>query len=199
MGADLFESYIESIVAAMVIGFIAFSVNRENFVLLPLGIAAVGILSSIAGTYFVKVGKKKNLTGALNKGVFAASLIMAVVSYFLIGSMTNNLGFFWATLAGLLTGIVIGLSTEYYTSAHRKPTISIAKASTTGPATNIIEGLFVGMWSTIIPVLAVSAGILAAFYLSGGAVDFKVGLYGIAIAAVGMLSTLGITLANSAM
>jgi len=196
MGADLFESYIESIVAAMVIGFIAFSVNRENFVLLPLGIAAVGILSSIAGTYFVKVGKKKNLTGALNKGVFAASFIMAVLSYFLIGSMTNNLGFFWATLAGLLTGIVIGMSTEYYTSTRRKPTLSIANASKTGPATNIIEGLSVGMWSTIIPVLAVSAGILAAFYLSGGAIDFKVGLYGIAIAAVGMLSTLGITLAT---
>tara|TARA_Y100000310_G_scaffold318878_1_gene373444 strand:+ start:11090 stop:13090 length:2001 start_codon:yes stop_codon:yes gene_type:complete len=195
MGADLFESYIESVVAAMVIGFIAFSVNRENFVLLPLGIAAVGILSSIAGTFFVKVGKKKNLTGALNKGVFAASLIMAVLSFFLIQSMTNNLGFFWATLAGLLTGIVIGLSTEYYTSSHKKPTQGISEASKTGPATNIIEGLSVGMWSTIIPVIAVSAGILAAFYLSGGALDFKIGLYGIAIAAVGMLSTLGITLA----
>jgi len=196
MGADLFESYVESIVAAMVIGFIAFSVNKENFVLLPLGIATIGILSSIAGTYFVKVGKKKNLTGALNQGVFAASIIMAVLAYFLIQSMTNDLGFFWATLAGLLTGIVIGLSTEYYTSAHRKPTLSIAEASKTGPATNIIEGLSVGMWSTIIPVIAVSGGILAAFYLSGGAVDFKIGLYGIAIAAVGMLSTLGITLAT---
>ncbi|MCH8003574.1 MAG: sodium-translocating pyrophosphatase [Nanoarchaeota archaeon] len=195
MGADLFESYIESIVAAMVIGFIAFNVNKENFVLLPLGIATIGILSSIAGTYFVKVGKNKNLTGALNKGIFAASLIMAVLSYFLISFMTHNLGFFWATIAGLLTGIVIGLSTEYYTSAHRKPTRSIAEASKTGPATNIIEGLSVGMWSTIIPVLAVSGGILAAFYLSGGATDFKIGLYGIAIAAVGMLSTLGITLA----
>ena len=195
MGADLFESYIESIVAAMVIGFIAFSVNKENFVLLPLAIATIGILSSIAGTYFVKVGNKKNLTGALNKGVFVASLIMAVLSYFLIQFITNDIGFFWATIAGLVTGIVIGLSTEYYTSVHRKPTLSIAEASKTGPATNIIEGLSVGMWSTIIPVIAVSGGILAAFYLSGGAVDFKVGLYGIAIAAVGMLSTLGITLA----
>jgi len=195
MGADLFESYVESIVAAMVIGFIAFSVNKENFVLLPLAIASIGILSSIAGTYFVKVGKKKNLTGALNKGVFAASIIMAILSYFLITYMTNSIGFFWATLAGLLTGIVIGLSTEYYTSSHRKPVQGIAEASKTGPATNIIEGLSVGMWSTIIPVLAVSGGILAAFYLSGGAVDFKVGLYGVAIAAVGMLSTLGITLA----
>ena len=120
---------------------------------------------------------------------------MAVLSYFLIQFITNDIGFFWATIAGLVTGIVIGLSTEYYTSVHRKPTLSIAEASKTGPATNIIEGLSVGMWSTIIPVIAVSGGILAAFYLSGGAVDFKVGLYGIAIAAVGMLSTLGITLA----
>ena len=195
MGADLFESYIESVVAAMVIGFIAFSINRENFVLLPLGIAAVGILSSIAGTYFVKVGKKKNLAGALNKGVLAASIIFAVIAYFLIQSLTGSMEFFWATIAGLLTGIVIGLSTEHYTSSHRKPTQSISEASKTGPATNIIEGLSVGMWSTIIPVIAVSAGILAAFYLSGGSLDFKIGLYGIAIAAVGMLSTLGITLA----
>jgi len=113
MGADLFESYVESVVAAMVIGFIAFSINRENFVLLPLGIATIGILSSIAGTYFVKVGKKKNLTGALNKGILAASLIMAVLSYFVIQLMTNDLGFFWATLAGLLTGFVIAQKVAY--------------------------------------------------------------------------------------
>ena len=197
MSADLFESYVESIVAAMVIGFIAFSAaaNKENYVLLPLAICAVGILSSIIGTFFVKAGKKEKLTSALNTGIFAASVIMAVLSFFLIKFMTNNLGIFWATLAGLLTGIVIGLSTEYYTSTHRKPTRSISEASKTGPATNIIEGLSVGMWSTIIPVIAVSTGILAAFYLSGGLTDFRLGLYGIAIAAVGMLSTLGITLA----
>jgi K(+)-stimulated pyrophosphate-energized sodium pump len=196
MGADLFESYIESVVAAMVIGFIAFSVNREDFVLLPLGIAAIGIIASIIGTYFVRVNNNKNLTGALNRGVFVASAIFAVLAYFLITHVTSELGFFWATVSGLLSGIVIGLSTEYYTSADKKSVRGISEASKTGPATNIIEGLSVGMWSTMIPVIAVSAGILAAFYFSGGAVDFKLGLYGIAISAVGMLSTLGITLAS---
>jgi K(+)-stimulated pyrophosphate-energized sodium pump len=196
MGADLFESYVESIVAAMVIAFIAFTINRENYVLLPLAIASIGVLSSIFGTFFVKTRKNKNLTGALNKGVFIASITMAILSFFLIKSMTGSLGIFWATIAGLLTGIVIGLSTEYYTSSDRKPTQSISNASKTGPATTIIEGLSVGMWSTIIPVIAVSAGILASFYLAGGATDFKAGLYGVAISAVGMLSTLGITLAT---
>jgi K(+)-stimulated pyrophosphate-energized sodium pump len=195
MGADLFESYVESIVSAMVIGFIAFSAGRDNYVLLPLVICAVGILSSIIGTFFVRSGKKGKLTSALNQGIFMASLIMAILSFFVIEYMTNNLGIFWATIIGLITGIVVGLSTEYYTSTKRRPTRSISEASQTGPATNVIEGISVGMWSTIIPVIAVSAGILGAFYVSGGAVDFKTGLYGVAIAAVGLLSTLGITLA----
>jgi K(+)-stimulated pyrophosphate-energized sodium pump len=195
MGADLFESYIESIIAAMVIAFITFNINRENFVMLPIALAAIGIVASILGTFFVRVGKSKNLTGALNRGVFAASIIFTVASYFLIKHVTGGLEIFWATLSGLIAGIVIGLSTEYYTSSHRKPTRSIADASKTGPATNIIEGLSVGMWSTVIPVIAVSGGILAAFYLAGGSEDFRLGLYGVAISAVGLLSTLGITLA----
>jgi K(+)-stimulated pyrophosphate-energized sodium pump len=197
MGADLFESYIESIVAAMVIGFIAFSVNRDNFVLLPLALSAIGLLSSIIGTFFVKVSKKsKNLTWALNKGVLIASVLTIIGSYIVIGTMVNNIGIFYATLSGLLAGVIIGLSTEYYTSSKRKPTRGISEASLTGSATNIIEGLSVGMWSTIIPVLAVSGAILAAFFLAGGAQDFTQGLYGVAISAVGMLATLGITLAT---
>jgi K(+)-stimulated pyrophosphate-energized sodium pump len=196
MGADLFESYIESIVAAMVIGFIAFSANRDNFILLPLALSAIGLLSSIIGTFFVKVGKSKNLTWALNKGVLIATLLIVIGSYFIIGFMKADIGIFYATLSGLLAGVVIGLSTEYYTSSKRNPTKSISEASQTGAATNIIEGLSVGMWSTLIPVLAVSAAILAAFFLAGGANDFTVGLYGVAISAVGMLATLGITLAT---
>ncbi len=197
MGADLFESYIESIVAAMVIGFLAFTVNRDNYVLLPLALSAVGLLASILGTFFVKVGKKsKNLTWTLNKGILAATLLTVIGSYFLIGFMIKNVNIFYATLSGLLAGVVIGLSTEYYTSSKRKPTKSISEASLTGAATNIIEGLAVGMWSTIIPVLAVCAAILAAFFIVGGAQDFSVGLYGVAISAVGMLATLGITLAT---
>jgi len=197
MGADLFESYIESIVAAMVIGFIAFSTNRDNFVLLPLALSAIGLLASIIGTFFVKVGKKsKNLTWALSKGVLIASILTIIGSYFVIGAMVNNIGIFYATLSGLLAGVIIGLSTEYYTSSKRKPTLSIAEASQTGAATNIIEGLAVGMWSTLIPVLAVCGAILAAFFLAGGAADFTQGLYGVAISAVGLLATLGITLAT---
>ncbi|MCH8329484.1 MAG: sodium-translocating pyrophosphatase [Nanoarchaeota archaeon] len=197
MGADLFESYVESLVAAMVIGFIAFSVNRDNYVLLPLALGAVGILASIIGTFFVKVGKKsKNLNWVLNKGTLVAGVLTIAASYFLIKYMINDLGIFWATVSGLLAGVVIGFSTEYYTSSKYKPTRSISEASKTGAATTIIEGLAVGMWSTIIPVLAVCAAILAAFFLSGGAQDFTQGLYGVAISAVGMLATLGITLAT---
>jgi K(+)-stimulated pyrophosphate-energized sodium pump len=196
MGADLFESYVESILSAMVIGFIAFSVHKENFVLLPLALAAAGILSAIIGTFFVRAKENSNLTMSLNKGVFAASLIMIILSFFLIKYMADNIGFFLATVTGLLAGVVIGLSTEYYTSSKRKPTKGISEASKTGAATNIIEGISVGMWSTLIPVLAVSIAILAAFFLSGGSDDFTIGLYGVAISAVGMLSTLGITLAT---
>jgi len=132
----------------------------------------------------------------LNKGVLIATLLIVIGSYFIIGFMKADIGIFYATLSGLLAGVVIGLSTEYYTSSKRNPTKSISEASQTGAATNIIEGLSVGMWSTLIPVLAVSAAILAAFFLAGGANDFTVGLYGVAISAVGMLATLGITLAT---
>jgi len=196
MGADLLESYVESILAAMLIGFLAFSANREEYILLPLGIASIGILASIIGTFFVRAGNKNNLTASLNMGVLAASIIMAVLTFLLIKNVVGNTGIFWATITGLVAGIAIGLSTEYYTSAHQKPAKSISEASKTGAGTNIIEGLAVGMWSTLIPVVAVCVGILAAFYLAGGSTDFKAGLYGVAISAVGMLSTLGITLAT---
>src|SRR3989338_2082090 len=196
MGADLFESYVESIVAAMVIGFLAYTSNRENYVLLPLAISAAGILAAITGTFFVRVGKSKNLIWTLNKGILAASLLTVASSYFIISYMVKNLGIFWATLSGLLAGIAIGLSTEYYTSNKRKPTRTISEASRTGAGTNVIEGLAIGMWSTIIPVLSVSIAILAAFFLANGVNNFSEGLYGVAISAVGMLATLGITLAT---
>src|SRR3989344_4761971 len=196
MGADLFESYIETILAAMLIGFLAFSANREEYILLPLAISAAGILAAITGTFFVRVGKSKNLIWTLNKGILAASLLTVASSYFIISYMVKNLGIFWATLSGLLAGIAIGLSTEYYTSKKRKPTRTISEASRTGAGTNVIEGLAIGMWSTIIPVLSVSIAILAAFFLANGVNNFSEGLYGVAISAVGMLATLGITLAT---
>jgi K(+)-stimulated pyrophosphate-energized sodium pump len=140
------------------------------------------------------------LLAALRKGVFASSFIVAVVSYFLIRYTLGptQMGVYWSVIAGLVAGVLIGLVTEYYTSGGFKPVQGIANASVTGPATVIIEGMAVGMMSTALPVIIVSAAILLSYFLSGGAQNFNAGLYGIAISAVGMLSTLGITLATDA-
>ncbi len=189
MGADLFESYVDSLIAAMVLGSGAFV--TKGAVVLPLFLAAIGIICSIIGTFFVRTGKKANIHAALNKGIFGAAILMAIAAWFIIPQFVpkeNALGLYLATIAGLLSGVIIGLSTEYYTSSHRKPAKGIAQASTTGAATNIIEGISVGFMSTVIPVLAIGGAIIAAFVYGG--------LYGIALAAVGMLSTLGITLAT---
>tara|TARA_Y100000310_G_scaffold258271_1_gene266626 strand:+ start:846 stop:2816 length:1971 start_codon:yes stop_codon:yes gene_type:complete len=185
MGADLFESYVDSIIAAMVIGLVAFN-GTDKGVILPLVIAGVGILSSIIGSFFVGAGKAKP-ENAMSIGIFGAAIIMTILSFFVIRQFFGTLNIFYATVSGLVAGIIIGLSTEYYTSNTKKPAISIAEAAKTGAGTNIIQGISVGMISTIIPILAVCATILTAYYFAG--------LYGIAIAAVGMLSTLGITLA----
>ncbi len=193
MGADLFESYVDSIIAAMVIGTTVLGIATKidkGYVILPMVLAALGILSSIIGTFFVKVTKGK-AQHALDKGIWAASAVMAIASFFVIGYIIPNshgLGVFYAMLSGLVAGIIIGLATEYYTSDHRKPTQQVAEAAQTGAGTNLIQGLSVGMLSTLIPVLTICAAILISFHFSG--------LYGIAIAAVGMLSTLGITLAT---
>ena len=182
MGADLFESYVDSIIAAMVLGA---TISAFQASIVPLALAAIGIISSIIGVYFVK-GKKPH--AALNRGIFSASIIMAILSFIFIYFYTRNLGIFYSTLSGLVAGLIIGLSTQYFTEAGNKPTKEIAEAAKTGAGTNVIAGLSVGMMSTVIPVIAVCATILAAYYFTG--------LYGIAIAAVGMLSTLGITLAT---
>ena len=203
MGADLFESYVGSIIATMVLGSAIFVANGNDmsFVILPLFLAAAGIICSIIGTFFVKVSDGGSPHKALNLGEFLSALLMLIVSYFIITSLLpsnwtingvtyNSNGAFFATIAGLLAGLSVGKVTEYYTGTGSKPVSDIVKQSETGAATNIIAGLGIGMMSTAIPISLISAAILIAHHYAG--------LYGIAIAAVGMLANTGIQLAVDA-
>jgi len=201
MGADLYESYVGSIVATSALG-VAAGLGVAG-VTVPMVMAAVGVVSSIIGTFFVRSKEEATqsvLLAALRKGVFASSFLVAVISFFLVWRSLGweHIGVYWAVLSGLLAGVLIGLCTEYYTSSSFKPTRFIADQSLTGPATVIIGGIAVGMMSTALPVIIVCLAILASYFLSGGLVNPGIGLYGVAISAVGMLSTLGITLATDA-
>ncbi|MBD3419976.1 MAG: sodium-translocating pyrophosphatase [Chitinivibrionales bacterium] len=189
MGADLFESYVGSIVGAMVLGAAAGSIN---LVMLPLVLAAIGIVVSIAGTFIVRVKEGGNPQAALNIGTFGAAAVMAIATYPICNWLVPDkaLGIFIATIGGLAAGIAIGIITEYYTAENKKPAQKIADASETGAATNIIAGLGTGMLSTALPVICIAAAILIAFHFAD--------LYGIAIAALGMLATTGIQLAVDA-
>ncbi|MDO9695076.1 MAG: sodium-translocating pyrophosphatase [Candidatus Latescibacteria bacterium] len=196
MGADLFESYVGAIVGAMILG-LAFlpglSGAVPNAVLLPLVLAAVGIVCSILGTFLVRTREGGNPQAALNTGTFGAGLMMLVLSYFVIRAMLPAEqvgGVFLASVAGLVGGILIGVITEYYTSGSRNPVKALSKSAETGAATNIISGLALGMLSTALPIIVLSATILVAYEAAG--------LYGIAVAALGMLSTTGIQLAVDA-
>lgn len=182
MGADLFESYVDSIIAAMVLG----AIISCNSVLLPLAISAAGIIAVIIGALFVKV--QKDIYAALNRGVFASTIITALLSFVVIKFLVNEIAIFYTVIIGLLVGLLIGFVAQHYTSYNRSPTIGIASAAKTGAATGIIEGLAVGMMSTVLPVLGVCLAIFFAYYFAG--------LYGIAIAAVSMLSTIAMTLAT---
>lgn len=212
MGADLFESYVGSIIGTMVLGTAFLDVmagsayGELSAILLPLALAGVGILVSIAGSFFVKVKEGGNPQHALNIGEFGAAGLMAVLSYFIITAMLpetwsaatmtgvmfaySSIGVFWAVVIGLVAGTAIGLITEYYTATGKGPVNSIARQSVTGSATNIISGLGVGMYSTGLPAIVLALAIIGAHHFAG--------LYGIAIAAVGMLSVTGIQLAVDA-
>lgn len=199
MGADLYESYVGSIVASMALAAAA-GLGLAG-TLLPLGIAAVGVASSLFGTIFVKAREgatQLQLLGALRKGIVASAVTVAVLSWFLVHTVMPLpfRGVYWAILTGLLAGVLIGFATEYFTSDCYKPARSIAKSAETGAATVIISGLGIGMFSTALPVIIIVTAITVAFYASGGSEHFMLGLYGIGIAAVGMLSTLGMTLAT---
>lgn len=220
MGADLFESYVGAIVGSMVLGtafmtgmiadggtFMEDGFNGLSAVLLPLVLGGVGILTSIIGTFFVRVKEGGNPQKALNGGAIGSSIVMVILSYFIITWMlpasftfkdslygtertVTAVGIFIATVVGLLAGTAIGFITEYYTGTGKKPVIKIVQQSSTGTATNIIAGLSVGMMSTALPIIILAASIIISFMFGG--------LYGIAIAAVGMLSNTGIQLAVDA-
>lgn len=205
MGADLYESYVGSIVATSALGVAAYP-NINNgiaAVTVPMIMAAIGVLASVVGTFFVKSGEKAEqsvLLKALRRGTYISAGIIAVVSYFLVRVVLGpeNIGVYFAILIGLVAGVIIGLATEYFTSDTYKPTKELAETSLTGPATIIIGGISLGMYSTVIPVVVVAAAVLGSFFMAGGANGFQFGIYGVAVSAVGMLSTLGITLATDA-
>lgn len=207
MGADLYESYVGSIISASALGVAAFksveTVNGLQAVTIPMAMAAIGVLASILGTFLVKTGEstdQKTLLKALRRGTYFSSIAIAIIAFPLVWFMLGkaHIGVYGAVLSGLIAGVLIGSCTEFFTSDSYAPTRRLAKASETGSATLIISGLSLGMMSTFAPVLIVGASVLASFFLSGGAESPALGLYGIAISAVGMLSTLGITLATDA-
>ena len=203
MGADLFESYVGSIIGSMVLGASILTAGQFdiNFVLLPMFIAAAGVLVSIIGTFLVSVKEGGDPQKALNQGEFGSAAIMVCVMFFLINSLLpdtfsqgeqsfTNMGVFYATIIGLAAGLALGIITEYYTGTGTSPVKLITQQSITGSATNIISGLSVGMQSTAVPTIIIASAIIGAYHYAG--------LYGIAMAALGMLANTGIQLAVDA-
>ena len=199
MGADLFESYVSSIIATIALAVAATGIAgagvgwKDDQAVLPLLLAGAGILASIMGTFIVRSGEQADfgqLLWALRRGIFAAAIFLAIFAVIIVLAMDLELDWLWSIYMGLSAGIIIGLSTEYYTSYDYKPVREVAENSQTGAATVMISGLAVGMISTVIPLIAIGITILVAFEFAG--------FYGVALAGVGLLSTLGITLATDA-
>lgn len=193
MGADLFESYAATTIAAMIIGNTIFGVKGALF---PLVVGAIGIIASILGTFFVRTGEGGNPQAALNVGLWSTNIMTAIGVFFLANWTFGNegLGIFLAVVAGLVVNVAIGALTEYYTANNKPPCLRIAEASKTGPATNIIHGLSVGMESVFFPMIVFAGAIYFAFFVAG-MVEPAHAIYGIAMAAMGMLSTAGIVVA----
>ena len=200
MGADLYESYVGSIVSTAALAVAAgYGIKGVS---VPMLLAALGVIASIIGTFFVKTkegASQKNLLRALRTGTYISAVIIVIAAFFAIKLLLpDQMGLYAAILSGLIAGVLIGAITEYFTSDTYKPTQRLSDSSETGAATVIISGLSLGMLSTVAPVVIVGISVLVSYYCSGGANDFNLGLYGIGLSAVGMLSTLGITLATDA-
>ena len=193
MGADLFESYVGAIISAITLGLVSYG---ESGVSYALALTGAGVIASMIGVFFVRGDKDPQK--ALNSGTVASSIITVIVAFILSKYILGTYGPFVSILSGLAVGIIIAKITEYYTSADYEPVKKIADESETGASTNIIGGLAAGMMSTAGPIIVIAIGILVAFYASNGANDASEGLYGIALAAVGMLSTAGMTIAVDA-
>ncbi|MGN0516394.1 sodium-translocating pyrophosphatase [Eubacterium sp.] len=201
MGADLYESYVSSIISACALGVVAFGDFKAMAI--PMAMAAIGLITSIIGSFLVRTGEsteQATLLKALRRGTNTSAVLIAVAALPLVLYVfgKEHIGFYFAIIAGLIAGVLIGFFTEYFTSDNYKPTKNLASKALTGSATIMIGGIGLGMMSTALPIIIVAIAILVAFGASGGFTDGNLGLYGIALAAVGMLSTLGITLATDA-
>lgn len=194
MGADLFETYAVTLLAAMLLGSLVLA-DIPNAILYPLMLGAAAIFVTIISLFFVRLGKSRNIMNALYKGVAAATIISAVVFFFITEYLLGDFTFYIAALVGMVITVLMVFFTEYYTATKYRPVKEIAAASQTGAGTNVISGLSFGFESTILPVVAIVTGVLVSFFVVGGATDPIIGLYGISIAAIAMLSTTGMIVA----
>ncbi|WP_406657604.1 sodium-translocating pyrophosphatase [Methanolobus sp. ZRKC2] len=194
MGADLFETYVVTVLASMLLGSLILD-SYSNAILYPLILGAVAIFASIISVFFVKVGSDGKIMKALYKGVAVSAVLSLIAFYFVTTSLMGDMRFYYAALVGIVIMVLMVVITEYYTSTSYRPVKTIAAASETGAGTNVISGLAIGFESTALPVIIIILGILSSFFVVGGATDPSIGLYGIAIAAAAMLSTTGMIVA----
>ncbi|MBU5227902.1 sodium-translocating pyrophosphatase [Clostridium senegalense] len=198
MGADLFESYVGSLISALTLGVAASVSLGKNAVMFPIYVSVAGIIASIIAIFIVRYSKGKDPQKTLNLGLYVSVVLMIIFSLILSKTILNTIKPFISVLVGILVGVFIGKITEYYTSDNYKPVKIIAQESQTGAATNIISGLAIGMKSTVVPILIIALGVLLSYFLIGGSKDASLGLYGIALAAVGMLATSGMVISVDA-